>query len=237
MKYFKYLKEQEKLYIYSKIFHKPKEYFLLNSFKKSKKAEYIAKLYIKYKKPLSKIFKEKYFWNFKFFVNNNVLDPRPHTESIIEKMIENHSKEEKFHFLDLCCGSAVIACTICLLFPNATCVASDICPKALYVARKNIKNFNLSQRIKIVQSDCFKMIKGNFDILLSNPPYLTFKESKNLHFEPQISLTAGDNVNYFYKEIAKKQHLFKEIYLEVPKKRKNKIKKLFNHKKIFFIDE
>lgn len=227
--------ENERLYVGSKILKKSKAYLLANSCEVTPAMEKISEIYIKNKKPLSKIFKEKFFWNWKFFVNNHVLDPRPHTEDLIELLLKNHHKEESFSFLDLGTGSGVIACTIGTLFPNSTGIALDICKKALRVAHINLKRFKLLDRIKIVQSDWLSDINYCFNILVSNPPYLTVEEAKNLHFEPLIALTAGENENILYEKISAKSYLFEEIYLEVPPVRKKEIKEIFSHHKLYLV--
>lgn len=237
MNYFESLTEVEKVYIASKILKKRKETLIIEGIPKNQLLEKIAFIYKQKQTPLSKIFREKYFWDFKFYTSHYCLDPRPHTESIIEMLLKNHSTQDNFSFIDLGTGSGVIACTVCLLFPNAFCTAIDISNKALKVARKNIRKFNLENRIKLIKSNWLENINDRYDILISNPPYLTVEEAKNesIQKDPKISLTAGEDTNKMYKLISEKQNLFKEIYLEVPPIRKKEIQKLFTINKVFLV--
>jgi release factor glutamine methyltransferase len=228
------LKDSIKLYIASKILKKEKEEISFD-FKATEEMERIAIEYLN-GKPLSKIFNEKYFWTHSFYTNQYTLDPRPSTERIIEVFLKKHKKEEEFTFLDLGTGTGAICGTLLGLFPNAKCVAIDISGQALQVAKLNLERLGVSNRCEIVQNDWLENINSYFNMLVSNPPYLSLEEynqNKNiLQYDPFISLVSEDPLR-MYRRIAEKEYLFNEIYLEIPPKRQKEIRKLF--KKTVFL--
>ncbi len=145
------------------------------------------------------------FYGNKLIVNKNVLIPRFETETLVEKTINFAKKmfKEKISILDIGTGSGAIAITLKKKL-DCTVVASDISPEALTVAKENAKN-NYTD-ITFVQSDLFSNINGVFDIIISNPPYLSYDEEimdvvKNN--EPHIALYAKNNGLYYYDEILK----------------------------------
>ena len=159
--------------------------------------------------PISKIINKKSFWKDNFYVNKFVLDPRPETEGIIEEAIKL-CKNNKTHFkiLDIGTGSGAIAISLAREFENAEIVAIDISEDAIKVANKNIKDRNLDKRINLKKTT-FENIQGDFDLIVSNPPYLSQKEIKNLSneikkFEPKIALFGGKDGLNFYREFSKK---------------------------------
>ena len=159
--------------------------------------------------PISKIINKKSFWKDNFYVNKFVLDPRPETEGIIEEAIKL-CKNNKTHFkiLDIGTGSGAIAISLAREFENAAIVAIDISEDAIKVANKNIKDRNLDKRINLKKTT-FENIQGDFDLIVSNPPYLSQKEIKNLSneikkFEPKIALFGGKDGLDFYREFSKK---------------------------------
>ena len=123
--------------------------------------------------PLQYIKNNQEFMGINFYVNRYVLVPQPDTEIVCEKAIEicKTIKNKKIKILDLCTGSGAIAVSICKNVENVQMYASDISKKALYVAEKNVLNNNV--QVNLVESDMFENIKeANFDIIVSNPPYI-----------------------------------------------------------------
>ena len=159
-------------------------------------------------KPISKIINTKSFWKDDFYVNSDVLDPRPETELIIEEVLNNFKvKEEKLKILDIGTGSGCLAISLAKEFVNSEITAIDVSQKALFVAKKNINKYNLSERINLKLSD-IKNLNEKFDIIVSNPPYLSNKEYKNLKkevkkYEPSIALLGGKDGLKFYRKLAK----------------------------------
>ncbi len=154
-------------------------------------------------KPLQYIVGTAPFYDLTLKVNKDVLIPRFETEYLIEKTI-NYAKKyfsNKINILDIGTGSGAIAISLKKhLDSNVT--ASDISAKALEIAKENAINNNA--KITFIKSDIFENIKGKFDIIISNPPYIAYDEEiedivKNN--EPHIALYAKDNGLYFYKKI------------------------------------
>ena len=181
-------------------------------------------------KPIQKIFKKAYFCDYEFFVDNNVLCPRPETELLVEECLKLAKKDDCV--LDLCTGSGAIAITVQKKL-GLKVVATDISSKALKVAKKNAKN--ISANIEFIKSDMFVKVKSKFDIIVSNPPYIPTKDIQNLDrevrdFDPSISLDGGSDGLDFYRLIAAyaKKYLNKngKILLEVGKGQSKKVKKM-----------
>jgi len=160
--------------------------------------------------PLAYIINNKYFYDLDFYVDNNVLIPRPETEILVDNAL-NHVEsrfEEPIRVLDLCTGSSCILSTILSKLPNATGVGVDICGDALKVAEKNIDKHGLTDRVELMQFDVLDIKEqdlSTFDIITCNPPYLSEQEwvdsDKSLKYEPKKALSAGENSLLFYKKL------------------------------------
>ncbi|MCY4184113.1 MAG: peptide chain release factor N(5)-glutamine methyltransferase [Rhodobacteraceae bacterium] len=153
--------------------------------------------------PVAKIINEKEFWGRSFHVNTEVLDPRPDTEILIKEAIS----EEFGQFLDLGVGSGCLLVTLLAENPAAYGIGSDISSSCISVARMNIKRFGLKDRCKLITSDWFSEINCNFDLIISNPPYISKDEYETLqpeirYFEPRIALTLEDDGLGSYRKIA-----------------------------------
>lgn len=165
--------------------------------------------------PFQYITGEVYVYGIRLFVNENVLIPRQDTECVIHEAISKINSGSYTSMLDMCTGSGVIA----LAVANATSIQSvdmaDISSKAIKVASKNIELLGKKDKCKAFVSDIFQKIDINkkYDIIVSNPPYVTEEEyahlSQYVKEEPYIALVAKDDGLYYYKKIAKeaKEHL------------------------------
>ena len=159
--------------------------------------------------PVSKIINKKNFWKYDFFVNNNVLDPRPETELIIEEVLNNiKDKKKQYKILDFGTGSGCLAICLAKEFINSKITAMDISKKALNVAKKNVKINKLENQIDLQLSN-INNIKDKYDIIVSNPPYLTKYQYDKVqpeikNFEPKIALVGGVDGLKFYRLISKK---------------------------------
>jgi len=161
------------------------------------------------KEPISKIINKKNFWKDEFYVNEFVLDPRPETEGIVEesiKLIKN--KNSNIKILDIGTGSGAIAISLAREFINANIMAIDISEEAIKVANLNIKNKKLNNQIQL-RKITIDNINEKFDLIVSNPPYLTKKELENTsyeikNYEPLIALDGGDDGLNFYRDFSKK---------------------------------
>lgn len=164
-------------------------------------------------KPLCKILGYKYFYGLRFRVNSFVLSPRQETEILVEEVVNViNNSGKKLKVLDMCTGSGAIAVAI---KKNANCdmVAVDKCKRALSVAEKNAKEYNLD--IQFFQGDMFKYLKdeNKFDIITCNPPYIESKEIENLDLEvknhdPLKALDGGADGLKFYRIIANEAQNF-----------------------------
>lgn len=158
------------------------------------------------KEPVSRILGRRQFWGRDFKVTPEVLDPRPETESLIAAALDGPVAER---LLDLGCGSGIIAITLLAEWGHAQGVATDISPACLDVAAQNAKTHGVSNRLQFVQSDWFQKVQGTFDLILSNPPYITDEEMADLAPEvalhdPHLALTPGGNGLASYIAIAEK---------------------------------
>ena len=162
-----------------------------------------------YKEPISKIINKKNFCKDEFYVNEFVLDPRPETEGIVEeslKLIKN--KQSSIKILDIGTGSGALAISLAREFINANIMAIDISEEAIKVANLNINNKKLNNQIQL-RKTTLDNINKKFDLIVSNPPYLTKKEIKNIsyeikNYEPLIALDGGEDGLNFYREFSKK---------------------------------
>jgi len=154
---------------------------------------------------IAKIINNKAFWKYDFYVNNFVLDPRPETELIIEQVLKIYkNKNHKLKILDVGTGSGCIAVSLAKEFKNASITAIDISKEALEVAAKNLNIHNCGNQIQLKLID-YKNINSKFDLIVSNPPYLTNEQFNNAdpevkNFEPKLALVGGDDGLKFYKE-------------------------------------
>lgn len=199
----------------------------------TKQAKYVIKTAKKRAKgiPLQKIFGREYFFGLEFKVNKNVLCPRPETEILVEEALKFVGQGAKV--LDLCTGSGAIAVALAKN-SKAQVVASDISSKALQVAKHNAKTNNANVEFK--KSNMFKKIKGKFDVVVSNPPYIKTGDIQNLDvevkkYDPIISLDGGADGLDFYRQIANesKKVLNKKgvVLVEVGFDQAQSVKKLF----------
>ena len=180
-------------------------------------------------KPYQQILGETYFYGNRFFVDENVLIPRPETEELIE-LIENklsHLKKEKLKILDVGTGSGCISISLAKIFPNAEVSSIDISEKALNIAQKNADFHKV--KVNFIQKDYLTgKLDEIYDIIVSNPPYIDFLEKEEIshsvkNFEPNIALFAPENrVLAFYEKIAQdsENHLKKggSVFLEINQK-------------------
>ena len=154
--------------------------------------------------PLQHITHRQEFMKMDFFVDENVLIPRPDTEILVEEVIKIARKYNSPRILDLCTGSGAIAISLKKFVPNADITAVDISEKALEIAQRNAKK--LETKINFLKSDLFdKLDNKKFDIIVSNPPYIRKDEIKKLseevQKEPKIALDGGEDGLDFYRII------------------------------------
>ncbi|MCC5970961.1 MAG: peptide chain release factor N(5)-glutamine methyltransferase [Pararhodobacter sp.] len=155
------------------------------------------------RQPLSQIIGTRLFWGRRFTVTPDVLDPRPETEILVAAALQ----EPFTRVLDLGTGSGAIMLSLLAECPGATGLGVDLSLKALAVARANAVQLQLSDRAGFECSDWFDGVAGDFDLIVSNPPYISDAEMADLapetrQWEPSIALTPGGDGLAAYRAIA-----------------------------------
>lgn len=189
-------------------------------------------------KPIQYILKKANFYGLDFYVDKNVLIPRPETEYLVEKtnmLINKRINKEEINILDIGTGSGIIAITLKKLNSKRDITATDISKKALKISKKNSKMHNTN--IKFIHTSFYQGIKEKYDVIISNPPYIDIND-KNIEIkvkenEPYLALFSPDKGLYCYKEILKnitsilnEKHI---IAFEIGKDQGNAIKKIANY--------
>ncbi len=153
--------------------------------------------------PVQYITKTREFMGLSFYVDENVLIPRPDTEVLVENIMSISKEYNKSDILELCTGSGAIAVSLAKYLDNINITATDISSKALEVAKKNANSLLENTKIKFIQSDMFKNITERYDIIISNPPYIKTKviDEYNLEYEPKLALDGGKDGLEFYRII------------------------------------
>ena len=186
------------------------------------------------KEPIAYLIGEKEFWSKKFFVNKDALIPRPETELLVEKLVTLY-KKKRVSILDIGTGTGCIIISLLSELKNSTGMAVDISSKALFVAKKNAIKFKLSDRIKFLNQHFENIHSKKFDLIVSNPPYITRNEIKNLSddikkYEPRMALDGGnDGLDLIKKVIYKSKEILKingTLALEIGKEQINKVSKI-----------
>ena len=214
--------------------------------------------------PVQYITNKAYFMGLEFFVNEDVLIPQPDTEVVVMQVINEIEKirkleNKKIKILDLCTGSGAIAISIAKNAENVEILATDKSKKALNVAQKNYEHIikdvpeiskvellksNISEKdvnktiskVEFLESDMFENIdKSEFDIIVSNPPYIEKNVIKTLdkevRCEPLMALDGGEDGLDFYRIIKENvnDYLKKDglLVLEIGYNQRNKLQELF----------
>lgn len=175
------------------------------------------------------------FYGYDFIVTEDTLIPRPETEILVEEILKNNLNEKKI--LDIGCGTGAISITLDLETRKRGLKiyieAVDISEKALEITRKNIDN--LDARVRAYKSDLFENVSEKFDIIVSNPPYISEKDYENLekelYYEPKTALVGGVKGYEIYEKIIKniKKFLNEDgtVYFEIGYDQAFKVSELF----------
>ena len=149
--------------------------------------------------PISKIIGKRLFFNSEFFVNENVLDPRPETEVVVSVALEKNFST----VLDLGTGTGCIVISLLKERPDVIGVSVDISKECLNVAKINAETNGVLDRVKFIHSDWFSNVTSRFDLIVSNPPYIGLSELNDLsrevkNFDPKVALFGGrDGLNCY----------------------------------------
>ena len=232
----------------AEVLNKSRKFIILNSNNRIKKKEYDSFKHMITErsrgKPVSYLINKKFFWKYEFYVNKNVLIPRPDTEIIIEQVLRIYKKKNRIHFLDIGFGSGCILLSILKERKDFKGTGIDISHKALKVCMINAYKLGVKNRVKLFKSDIDKFNNGKYDLIVSNPPYIKNLDLKYLEkdvsrFEPRQALDGGiDGISEIRKVIKKSSELIKnggKLILEIAYNQKNEVKKLLG-KNSFYID-
>ena len=216
-----------------------KKHIILNpkEFLKSEQLKKFNNLIERRKKgePIAYLINKKEFWKDEFFVNKDVLIPRPDTELMIEQVLKIYSKNTQLQVLDIGTGSGCILLTILKERNNFYGTGIDISKKSINVSKFNAKQLNLKNRVKFFHSSVDNFKIGKYDLIVSNPPYikqlsLKYLEKDVVNFEPKLALSGGfDGFSKIRKVINKASILIKKngkFILEIGFNQKNKVIKI-----------
>ena len=199
----------------------------------------------KLNEPVAYIINKKFFWKYEFYVNKNVLIPRPDTEIIIEEVLKITKEKTTKKLLDVGTGSGCLIISILNERPNFYGKAIDISKKALNVAKYNAKMHHLENKISFINIDIDKFNDNKYDLIISNPPYINRNNLMRLEdnvklFEPHLALEAGvDGLREIKKVIKKSKNLLKKngkLIFEIGINQLNKSKNILT-KNGFYINK
>ena len=233
----------------SKVIKKNRQYLILNFNQELEKENIKSFNYLvkrrKKGEPIAYLIHKKEFWKLNFYINQNVLIPRPDTEILVEETLKLFNSNSRLNILDIGTGSGCILLSILNERKNFFGTGIDISKKAINVARFNAKMHQLNNRTKFYNSDVDKFLIGKYDLILSNPPYIKQKDLKYLEidvrdFEPKLALDGGkDGFSEITKVINKTSMLLKrngKFILEIGFDQKNRILNILK-KNNFFVNK
>ena len=187
--------------------------------------------------PISYITNNKEFWSLDFTVNKNVLIPRPDTEIIVENVLKKFKYRDNLNILDIGTGSGCVLLSILKELKKSHGIGIDKSSKAVNIARKNSKSLNLFRRTKFINCNVDNFNYGNYDVIVSNPPYINSyrvnslsKEIKN--YEPRLALDGGiSGIETIKKVIFCAKKLLKNngsLFIEIGNNQSNKVLSMLN---------
>ncbi len=227
--------------ILSKVVKKKREEIILNTNNKLKNTDilkfnnYLLRRH--QNEPMAYILGYKHFWKNKFLTNKSVLIPRPDTELVIEETLKYLPNDKSKKILDVGTGSGCIVVSLIKERPKCTATAIDISIKAINVAKTNAKLHQLENKINFINIDIDKLESYNYDLIISNPPYIDSIDLNRLDddikfHEPKLALSGGsDGFKYIIKVIKKSKKLLKikgKLIIEIGHKQKNQCAKILN---------
>jgi len=233
----------------AKIIGKDRNYIILNS------KEHLSQKYLfrfnnlierrKKGEPVAYLTRKKEFWKNNFYIDQNILVPRPDTELIVEEVLKFSKKKFKLQILDIGTGSGCILLSLLKERPSFYGTGIDISKKSINISKYNAKMLQLTNKVKFYQSDVDNFKIGKYDLIVSNPPYiealnLKYLENDVVNFEPKLALNGGiDGFSKIRKVIDKATVLIKKngkLVLEIGFNQKNKVQEMLR-KKGFYINK
>ena len=233
----------------SKLIRKDKKYLILNPKEvlNSEKIDIFKNLIDRRKKgePVAYLINEKAFWKNEFYVDKDVLIPRPDTELLIEKILQIYSKKPQLRILDIGTGSGCILLSLLKERRKDYGTGIDISKKSINVSKINAKLLNLSNRAKFFHSSIDNFNSGKYDLIVSNPPYiellnLKYLEKDVINFEPKLALNGGlDGFSKIKTVISKANCLIKKngkLILEIGFNQKTRVEEMLK-KQGFYVNQ
>ncbi len=167
-------------------------------------------------RPIAYIVGNREFMGLDFYVKEGVLIPRPDTEPLVEELIELCSDKRNLNILDIGTGSGAITISLAKYLPNSNVTSFDMYDIPLEVGKINAINNHVDDRITFIKSDVFSAIENTntqFDVIVSNPPYIPKKDIETLHtqvkdYEPYTALEGGDDGLDFYRKITEQSRKY-----------------------------
>ena len=163
------------------------------------------------REPVSRILGRKEFWSLALAVTPDVLVPRPETETVVEGaldfVVRGGLRLEKLRIIDIGTGSGALLVALLNELPNATGIGTDISRAALETARINITQFSFEGRCSLIACDMAAGVQGQFDLVVSNPPYIARGDIASLapevrDYDPIMALDGGDDGLAAYRSIS-----------------------------------
>jgi release factor glutamine methyltransferase len=192
--------------------------------------------------PLQYILGNQEFWSIDFKVDPRVLIPRPETELLVEQaflILSETYFQRRPYVLEIGTGSGALAISLAKEVKDIVLLASDISRDALILAKENAKSAGVLDQIEFVNGDLFgpvRLFSETFDLILSNPPYITRSEIKKLakevkDYEPIVALDGGEDGLNFYRRISSQAHSYLRkggwLLLEVGQGQGRKVTEMF----------
>lgn len=163
------------------------------------------------REPVSRILGRKEFWSLALAITPDVLVPRPETETVVEGaldfVVRNGLRMEKLRILDIGTGSGALLVALLNELPNATGIGTDISRAALEAAQINVAQFGFESRSSLIACDMAAGVQGQFDLVVSNPPYIARGQIASLapevrDYDPMMALDGGDDGLTAYRSIS-----------------------------------
>jgi len=234
----------------SKTIKKDRIFLLVNSEKEilSKKVSKYLNYILRRKKyePIAYITKKKEFWSSAFKVNRDVLIPRPETEIIVEQVLKRFKSKDNINILDIGTGSGCILLSITKELKRSRGIGIDISSKAIKIAKINSKKLHLTRKTKFIHCNVDNFHLGNYDIIVSNPPYISSNKIRYLsedikEFEPKKALDGGSSgLEIINKVIIRAKQLLKTkgyLFIEIGNEQSMKVSHILHKNGFRLVDK
>ena len=160
--------------------------------------------------PAAYLTNEAWLGDYRFYVDQRVIVPRSHIAELLREQLSPWVDDPWAvrNVLDMCTGSACLAILAAQAFPEAKVDAVDISPDALIVARRNVDDYDLASRLRLIESNAFSALEGKvYDVIISNPPYVNAESMRALpeeyRREPELALASGEDGLDFTRTLLK----------------------------------